>query len=182
MPQPLPAGKGITTVSPPKRLLKRPKLASLIGTIASEWGYIDDCLVDIFEGVVSEKATRDKVAVTVFETLSSLHMRLELLSKILHLLAPEHIRDEFDKKVSPLLRKAASERNKIVHGAWEISDDYPDDLILKEAGGRLTRWTEKDLENSLDRIMPARAAAHKMAIAVQFISKDRQQTRPRQRR
>ena len=157
-------------------------MAALIGTIAAESAYIDDCLVDTYERTVSDKLYRDTVAVAVFQSMTSLHQRLEVLSKVLRLCAPNAICKNFEEEVRPLVREAAGERAKVIHGSWEVSDDYPDDLILVEASGRLMRWTEKDLSALLDRMMPARGAAHKLATAAYGMGKKKSRTRqPRKR-
>ncbi len=69
MPQPV-KKHGFSSYNAPKHLLKRPKIAVLIGTIAVEWGYIDECLVSIFERANSDTGAIDEVAKVVFETLS----------------------------------------------------------------------------------------------------------------
>jgi hypothetical protein len=164
MPQPIRKDERIAVHHFPRCLLERPKLAVLIGTVAAEWGYIDGCLVDTYERAISDQMGRDAVAVSVMETLSSLALKLQLIIKVLQMRVPKELCDHFAMNVAPLLRNGSKERGRLLHGDWGTSDDYPNDLILKEASGRLLRYTEKDLRDTLDRITPIRNAANDMVI------------------
>ena len=170
MPQPI-RKKGLACHAYPKCLLQRPKLAALIGTIAAEWGFIEECLVDTYERAITDKMHRDAVAVAVFETMSSLHLKTQVIAKVLRMRISADIGDEFETTLAPLLREAAKERADILHGSWQISDDYPNDLIFKESSGRLMRYTEKDLTMILDRIIPVRNAANDFAIKIHHAPK-----------
>lgn len=163
MPQPV-RKKGFACHAYPKCVLERPKLAALIGTIAAEWGYIDECLVHLYERSITDTLYTDAVAVAVFETLSSLHLKTQLIAKVLKMRLPAAIATEFETTITPSLRNAARERAEILHGAWSVSDHYPDDLILKTSEGPFMRYTEKDLAAVLDRIIPVRNATNNFLV------------------
>jgi len=59
------------------------------------------------------------------------------------------------------LQARSKERNRLVHGFWMISDDFPNDLLLYNDQNRsMHKYTEADLMNTLDRIVATRRSCH----------------------
>ncbi len=155
MPQPI-HKPGMAYRASPQHLLERPKLAALIGTIAAEWGYIDRSLITLFERANSSTPYKDEVAVTVFDALSNLSLRLDLMEKILKLRVSADLVCEF-QGLRIEIGKRSRERNMVVHASWSITDDLPDDLVsIDNVTGVATRYTEHDLKQTLDRITMVR--------------------------
>lgn len=167
MPQPI-HKIGASYTTSPKILLERPKLATLIGAIACEWAYVEQCLLDIFDRAQSPSAgvahARDPVALAIFDTIIAYAARIDLIETVLRLCVPSKAADFTGKKAE--LRKAYASRNLVVHTSWNICADYPDDLILLEIDGKAIRYTEGDFWDTLERITVIRIWIHDFLIAV----------------
>lgn len=154
MPQPV-KRKDMKGRSGPKIVLERPRLAALIGAIASEWGAIDDDLGEIFDVLTTGTPTPQprhsgsEVAAIVFSKFISLSAKLDVIRSVVGLRLTARNVGEFEE-LSRRMRKCAIERNKVIHARWMISDEFRDDLLTESAGHWL-RYTEKYLEEVLDR-------------------------------
>ncbi len=172
MPQPIHKIGGSFETAP-KILLKRSKLAVLIGAIACEWAYIEDCLLNIFDSAHSPNAgvfhARNPVALAIFDTVTAYNAKIDLVETVLRLCVPSTA-DGFTSMKGEL-RKAYSARNQVVHTSWNIGADFPEDLILLELDGKAVRYTEKDFLDILERISVVRIWAHDFQIAVAHAQK-----------
>jgi len=161
MPQPV-KRKDMKGRGGPKIVLERPRLAALIGAIASEWGSIDDDLGEIFDMLTTGSPTPQPwhsgsaVAAVVFSKFTSLGSKLDVIRSVASLRLSAEDVGEFGE-LSEKLRRLAKERNKIVHAKWLISDEYPDDLLAVSAGHWL-RYTEKYFEEVLNRAVAVKGA------------------------
>lgn len=160
MPQPVRVIQGTATAKP-KVVLDRPKLAALIGALAAEWGFIDRTLADTFNLIgfakpvpVGAHAT-DPLAAAVFDALISLPTRLAALQAVVKLRLPDAEVEDFEK-IAKELRRRAIERAEYIHSSWNISSDYPDDLIVIQPDGTWVRYTEKCFHAALDRTLAIR--------------------------
>ena len=73
-----------------KFILERPKLAALLGAVAAEWASLESGILDVYSFLMGVSLPRPpgpevvshQAAFQVFDTLETLHLRLELLRKL----------------------------------------------------------------------------------------------------
>ena len=98
------------------------------------------------------------VAFQVFDTLETLHLRLELLRKLAEwLIKDAALLKELGAAIDSI-RKAAKLRNTLVHGQWGIAVEYEDALILIPIFGHQLAYRESDFNDAIDKIMNANKA------------------------
>jgi hypothetical protein len=83
--------------------------------------------------------------------MDSVIRRLDFIESIAKSKIPEFLLDKFIKEIKPDIRNRARERNRVVHGHWTTSQEYPEDLILLSSGEAF-RYTVKDFEDIALRI------------------------------
>lgn len=155
MPQPF-GKKSPTLTAHPKHLLERPRMAALLGTISSETGQIDRMLLSLFGSLLSGGPIIDSTAPMVFDAVPALTTRLALIHEAIYRRKGKDSAEEFSL-IAKQIRKVAIERNKLVHAAWNLAKEYPDDLIMTVPDLPSIRYTEKDFQQTLDRIIVAQS-------------------------
>lgn len=163
MPQPIKTIQGLTARGGSKVILERPKLAALLGAISAEWGDIDNLFSDIFNLITFAKFipigahSRSALSSAVFDqSFTSYIAKIEVIKRVLDIRYSKSVLDEFNK-LSIDLRAKAKERNKLVHGAWQVCDKYPADLI-QIRDQTWIRYTERDFNDVLERSVLIRNA------------------------
>lgn len=160
MPQPIRAQ--CTLVFHHELIKERPNHAIGIALVASEWTALETDLIEMFTFALIPSGpwapsvwTRAPAASTVarhaWEAMESTKARLDFLLAICKGKVPDDLLKEFSTDVVPAIRSRAGERNRIVHGFWNTSPEYPDDLILVSAEGNF-RYTVKDFDDIAKRI------------------------------
>lgn len=80
----------------------------------------------------------------IFDNLSGLGARLDLLQASLDSVAPE-VAPKL-AALRPTIRKLAGKRAEIAHGVWGVHERYPDDLLRQPLRGAPVRWTVADFD------------------------------------
>lgn len=167
---PFPIKPGSAARRGPKIILERPKIAALIGAIAAEWGDVDELLLCIFNYLTFAKPipvgahSSSPLSAAIFGKFVSTGNKCEMIDSLLALRAPSK-RDEFALIKSDLLSKSR-ERGTLVHSAWSVCDDYPEDLIFFGKNGEWIKYTEKCFSASLDRFSAVRASTQDFFIGL----------------
>ena len=164
MPQPITSPGGAYRAFP-KHVLERPKLAALLGAIAAQWGFVDRSLLDIFERATSKSFHRDEVATTIFDTLGAQGPKLDLIERMIELRLPDETKKKW-KAIRKMIRDRSGERNPLIHGAWNISDAHPHELILLKVSGQAILYTERDFVEILDRVVELSNSVNDFVIEV----------------
>ena len=145
----------------PGTMSKRPELAALIGTICSEWVYVEATLLNFF-GIMMKVCPPDTpkedfpqmhpVAMHIFDKIHTVHARIEVFKNIVQ----DVIKDDgFKKEVLGVLektKKTAKSRNEVAHALWGISDKEPDALIMVTIYHKFFVYKENDFENIIQKI------------------------------
>src|SRR5262249_48611259 len=143
----------------PKILLDRPRMASLLGVVVSAWSTLEEQMAMLYGHLLGlrlpipvppgYKPPNDPLGRQIFDVLETLRHRLELLEAIAKWTFDRHpaLLKRLQGEVFPAIRNAAKLRNAIVHGVWQIADEYPDALILDH---RLV-YEESDFNEAVDR-------------------------------
>jgi hypothetical protein len=157
MPQPI--RKGGANVTPDVLLSRQAAAANLANALAN-WNGFEAALKSAYALAMSSSLPQFRlspdeveagwrpchqehpIGVQVFDALSSLNVRLDLLGRLLSEILPDTAANF--QKLRPEIRKAAGKRATIAHGQWGTTNDYPDDLLLVLPQGRLERWTCSD--------------------------------------
>lgn len=132
--------------------MERPELATLIGVIAGEWGAIDAILAQMFNFVSYSEVKGgshrlDTLATALFASLVATTAKTDLITTAIKLRLPSLLA-EFTK-LSKDNRTASKMRSDVVHASWNISDEYPNDLVRYDLDGNPIRYTKKCLEEIL---------------------------------
>lgn len=152
-----------------KLILQRPSLAALLGAVAAEWASLESSVMHLYAflmGVYLPQAPpgfeppSHPVAYQVFDTLPTLHLRLELLRKLAEWFTKDAALLEELTTTIKAIRKAAELRNKLVHAHWGVTAaaEYNDALILLPIFGDQLAYRESDFNHAIDKIMDAEKA------------------------
>jgi hypothetical protein len=176
MPQPLRPGIDSYTLHYYPGLIKdRPKHAVGIALVASEWAALEAQLIAIFTFSLfafSERGGHEatNIAAAAWDAMESLKGRLDFIETVAKGKIPEDLFKQFIEDVKPEVRRRAAERNRVVHGHWNIAKEYPDDLILmSDRGEPPMRYSLKDFDEIAARIN----ATSNMAATFWFRVKER---------
>ncbi|HEY6281103.1 MAG TPA: hypothetical protein VIW72_04830 [Burkholderiales bacterium] len=154
MPQPI--KPGCTLHSHPKAVLERPQHAAGIGLVASEWAALEQHLIIFFRGSLQTFArgagAGSIVAQLAWDAMEGLKTRLDFVTDCLKNRVSVELLEEFKRDMVPEIRKRAQERNKVVHGIWQLCDEYPTDLICTTPGDPDMQYTVKNFHDIADRI------------------------------
>jgi|tagenome__1003787_1003787.scaffolds.fasta_scaffold20904241_1 hypothetical protein len=107
-------------------LVRRPELAARIAAIATQWTRIETALADLFVVLLGRE---EEAALAVYLELIDRNVRKAAFDALARIKLDSGLVEEFEllyKKVA----KHARKRNRIVHGYWAVSDNYPDGLLL----------------------------------------------------
>ena len=163
MPQPIKATQGLIARGGPKVILERPRLAALLGAITAVWGDVDNLFSDIFNLITFAKFipvgahSRSTLSSAVFDqSFTSYAAKIEVIKRVVAIRYPKKFHDEFDELTTDL-RAKAKERNRLIHGAWQVCDKYPTDLI-RIRDEKWIRYTERDFNDVLERSVLTRNA------------------------
>ena len=152
-----------------EHLLERPRCAALIGAIVGEAAHIDRVLLQLFGSLVSGSWSLDPVAPVVFEEVTALDPRLELIAAVLARRYPGDLGLEFHK-LKRKVRKGVGWRNRVAHTAWHVSGQYPEDLIAIEPAGDWSLCTVADLHRILQVIATTRVKLQEFHVKVHGLS------------
>jgi hypothetical protein len=166
MPQPytVPADGGF--MSPSYAVLKnRPECAIRIAMIASASAELEDGLAGLIamasgaitsyskEGpVTSFGSIPNQVVRAALEAVVSMPVRLDITRAILELCVSAELCEEFDL-IAKSIRRAANMRNEVVHCVWAAHAAGPNDLLKITGPGECVRYTPKDFDAIIDRIL-----------------------------
>jgi len=156
MPQPIwpDPPEGTFPYRPRLLLSKRPDHAAGIGAVACEWAALEGSLVQMlsFSLFAFSKEGGYSLAKTALETIESGTIRLEVVAALLKTRIPEDQFALFNSEIRPDIRKRAAERNRVVHSAWCVHDDYPADVIARY-DNRYWKYSVKDFSEIAERIV-----------------------------
>ena len=162
MPQPV----DVSGAKPHRQLLQRPELAAHIAAIAAQWTSVEERMAELLSAAFGHSTkddlgahsiSRNWVALTAIRETETNRVRLKIIDATLGAILKDRAADLFAEweEIRDELNKRGRERNKVVHGNWSLSDEYPDDLILETPRGARFRYTLKDFQDILDRIVIA---------------------------
>ena len=125
MPQPIPRGRTINFDFRPPNVMQRPKLAPYIGAILMHWNEIESHTGVFLAALLGSEA---QTVMNVFLALQTDGGRKSTIDTVTKLKLTENDLSRF-QEIQKDIGSRYSERNKAVHGAWGISEQYPDDLL-----------------------------------------------------
>jgi hypothetical protein len=158
MPQPL---KSATVLIDENIILERPEMAAELGNICAHWSRIDSALVGLYSvlmGVYSPGRSNPSrlighpIASHVFDTLSALGPRLDLIVRLCKWHADKADAEYFERILRPKIRKAFAARSELVHGLWGTSKKHPNALILYPTIEKPVAYKLKDFQDVSDRL------------------------------
>jgi len=124
MPQPL--KKWVSDISwQPKDLDKRPELALKIAQVGAAWSQLDLQRVHLLMALLRNGAP---TGVRMYLSLSGSASQEAVLTAAFGNFLPDSTQKMFESLMRDI-KARARERNRIVHGIWGVSDDYPEALI-----------------------------------------------------
>jgi hypothetical protein len=137
-----PVKAGTTTMFGYQAVLRRPRLAALLGAIASEWSLMEETVADFYAYLLGLSIPRavqplgtlrswpmEIAGYAIFQSIIDTNRRIILLKQLAALRIHDGgVLEEVDV-VMTLFRRAATKRNEFLHGTWGVSDDYPNHLI-----------------------------------------------------
>ena len=166
---------GITVQSGPRHVLKRPALAALLGSIAAEWGSLEDRITFFYAYLMGRYLPRTPgfsppihpVALQVFDVLETLRKRLELIESLgAWVIKNDALVQELRDTVMPAILRASKLRNEYLHAHWGVADEYPDALILLPIFGNNMACEESDFNEAINRIIAATDIVGKFEVKV----------------
>jgi hypothetical protein len=153
MPQPFKKG---TTTYQPLHMKQRPQHALGIALVVSEWSALEEHLFQVFSFALfafhPHTGEASKVARNAWDAMDALKAKLDFIQEVCEKRLPEDLLKEFLTDLVPELRKRAGERNRVVHGQWYLSPETKE-VVLKYSSDDPMIWTEKDFENTAQRII-----------------------------
>jgi len=176
-----PARKNIVTSLGLKIILQRPTLASLLGCVVSEWSLLEQELIFLYATLMGRylptfegySLPLHPVGLQIFDAIETNHTRMELLRKLANYVLDESpLMAEVEAKTIPAIRQAAKKRNKLVHGNWGISGEYPDALIYSPVFGEKLVFLEKDFDDAITEIENARRLLIDLKVKIEQYFKD----------
>lgn len=115
--------------------------------------------------------TNHPLAFQIFDSLSGLNARLDLLERCVAWVTPS-LAPEFTA-LRPAIRKTAGKRATIAHGRWGVNDHYPNDIILSPTFGRSARWSAKDFDERASEFQQLRSEFVKFELKLRDAAKKR---------
>jgi hypothetical protein len=123
-------------------VLRRPRLAALLGAIASEWSLMEEAVADFYAYLLGLSIPRavqpigtvrtwpmEIAGYAIFQSIVDTNRRITLLKQLAAIRIHDGgVLEEIDV-VMKLFKRAATKRNEFIHGTWGVSDDYPEHLI-----------------------------------------------------
>jgi hypothetical protein len=145
--------------------IARPKIAPIVADTVLEWCLLEQYVASLFASLLGLHKSNDipnfgwhshPAAFEMFEILGAMRVRLDLISKLLstHTDNQDEI-DHWRKVVMPAVRDAADRRNRVFHGLWGFSQQYPNDLI-RYVGSKPMAFTESDFDETKTLIVKAK--------------------------
>ena len=183
MPQPL-RGKHSGAVFNPNPIKDRPEAAAAMANSLAAWNLFEWDLVDAYSvamgfylpGIQGWEPANHPLAFQIFDALSGLNPRLELLERCVAFVAPD-LAPSFTA-MRPTIRRMAGKRAEIAHGKWGINDRFPSDLILCPTYGPMTRWTVGDFDTRATEFFELRKAFTPLNLKLRNVAKARPGLRP----
>lgn len=126
MPNPYTPKKNKEVMPSPMAALARRDLGALIACIASLSGTLERVLAGILSDIME---AHSKQALAMYLALSGSQARKSALLAAAQLRISDEEYNEL-VKLYEKIGKNARERNKVIHGAWAVSDDCPTALLL----------------------------------------------------
>lgn len=126
MPQPIRLDHPIAADFGVKALLHRPKLATLIALTATHWNDLEARIAVFIAALLQQEAN---TVMTIFLALTGDGPKRALMDAVASMKLKSEDLTLF-QKVQSNISGRYGERNKIIHGAWGVSPDYPDQLLL----------------------------------------------------
>ena len=135
MPQPLPPHKKIHFHFHPLGILERPDLAAHIGAISGLWNDIETRMNIFLASLLGDEA---ETVIAVFQSIQNDGARRAAADAICSLKLDPTEREAY-QEAQRLVGARYADRNSIVHGAWGISDTYPDSLLWMDVRDSTTQ-------------------------------------------
>lgn len=183
MPQPLPPKHSGATYEP-NPIKARPEAAAAMANALAAWNLFEWELGIAYSvamgfylpGIKGWSPPNHPLAFQIFDTLSGLGARLDLLEKCVELVAPSVAPDL--AALRDRIRKLAGKRADIAHGRWGVNDKYPNDIILSQHAKRMTRWNTKDFDQCAEQFAALRFDFGKVLAKLSDVASQRQGLTP----
>src|SRR5581483_6838007 len=159
MPRPLPPT--VTIFTGRGALLKRPKIAVLLGILCSEWSNLELILALAFS-LLMGAPWGSMLEPLVLEKVESFEKKCSILNDVAEASVSDVAVRRKLKQQLKTLQLLVKERNSYVHARWAYSDDFPDEAISGRRFGPKFRSTlqlvsRDDLIQTIRDISVARA-------------------------
>jgi hypothetical protein len=149
MPQPFRRRKNQVVSIAPEVILERPALGVLIAHIAGQWSKLEQSLTLSFATILSGQEPSALANYNAIFDIGLRHTQFLTTAKSKGL--PQPLIEESDQ-LHARVRKAATRRNKIVHGIWAVCPDRPGSILLCPSDGINTKLAAhlRDLHSLID--------------------------------
>jgi hypothetical protein len=158
--------------SGPRCLLEQPKLAALMGVIASEWAGIEYNMTWLYGSLLGQHVPHvrnsfNPIGTQIFETLTTQHHRENLIRKLTkYVITDPGMLDRLEPLLNDI-NKASRIRNKYIHGIWGYNKEQcPDALLLVMGPGKFEIHDESDFNEAVDFIVSTADAISKFEMDV----------------
>jgi hypothetical protein len=125
MPQPIHFSRPIHFDFSAPSILQRPDLARYIGVISNTWNELDARIAVFLATLLDAEAT---TVITIFTDLKSDIAKRSVINSVVSLKLDADDRKTFEQ-ILISISKRYEERNRVIHGAWGISPEYPNGLL-----------------------------------------------------
>jgi len=128
MPQPIHYSHHIHFDFSSGALLQRPKLAGYIGAISNVWNDLDARIGVFLAALLGAEAI---TVMTIYTDLKSDVAKRSLVKSVIGMMLSRDEKTEFERILATVGLRY-DERNRVIHGAWGISLEYPDGLLWSD--------------------------------------------------
>lgn len=128
MPQPIHFSRHIQLNFNSASILQRPQLAGYIGAISNSWNDIDARIGVFLAALLEAEAI---TVITIFTDLKSDIAKRSLINSVIGIKLTTAQKTQFEK-ILTIIGSRYDERNRVIHGAWGISQEFPDALLWSD--------------------------------------------------
>ena len=108
--------------------LRRPALAAFIATISNFWSEIEARIAIFLAALSGGEAS---TVITIFLAVKSDVSKRVIIDSIVSMKLEDSLKPAF-RAAMEAINGRNDERNKVIHGGWGISKDYPDALLWSD--------------------------------------------------
>jgi hypothetical protein len=109
-------------------VLRRPQLAAYIAAISNFWNEIEARISIFLAALLGGEAS---TVITIFLALKSDASKRQIIDSVVAMKLDDNLKPTFTDAMK-VLGARSEERNRMIHGGWGVSNDYPDELLWSD--------------------------------------------------